>query len=164
MALYTRGSTLYEPTSQYGDLNILWNSLDRSRLSCTLISSLFSGLRHWSCVTQIPSSNPSETLVKSHWRDFFIYYKNISLLPRYFEPPYSLHFSLKTLYGIYPGIIFINYFVLLFILSHIIRIFFMYRKGFSLLLLNRVLFTVRERVKKNEIWFWKLCKMPDYVA
>ena len=26
MALYTKGSTLFEPTSQYGVLNILWNS------------------------------------------------------------------------------------------------------------------------------------------
>ena len=77
MALHTKGSTIYEPTSQYGDLNILWKCLYRStflyiiiaQCSCRSVAKL-SGLRHWSCEPQIQSSNLPEAFVKSYWTNF----------------------------------------------------------------------------------------------
>ena len=64
MALYTEGSTIYKPTSQYGDLNILWNCLYRSTFLYIIIA------LHWSYEPQIPSSNPPENFVKSYWNKF----------------------------------------------------------------------------------------------
>ena len=38
VALYTKGSTIYEHTSQYGDLNILWKCLYRSTFLYIIIA------------------------------------------------------------------------------------------------------------------------------
>ena len=58
VALYTKGSTIYETTSQYGDLNILWNCFYRSTLLCI---KWLSGIGHGSYEPHILSSKPLET-------------------------------------------------------------------------------------------------------
>ena len=47
VVLYTKGSTIYEPTSQYGDLNILWKCLYRSTFFYIIIAQWSRALVLW---------------------------------------------------------------------------------------------------------------------
>ena len=92
VAHYTKDSTFYEPTSQYGDLHILWNY----QISC--ISSKLSGPRHWSFEPLTLSSNLLETFVKSYRNNFL----NVIFSPKsyiwlaffYIIGTKSIHFDL----------------------------------------------------------------------
>ena len=57
VALYTTGSQIYYPTSQYGDLNILWNCLYRSTFFYIIIA-------QWSRALDLRTADPE---FKSDW-------------------------------------------------------------------------------------------------
>ena len=56
VALYTKGSTIYKPTSQYGDLDILWNCLYRLTVLYIVISQLSRALVLWTTDLEFKST------------------------------------------------------------------------------------------------------------
>ena len=56
VALYTKSSTIYEPTSQYGDLNILWNCLYRSTFLYIIIAQWSRALVLWTAHPEFKSA------------------------------------------------------------------------------------------------------------
>ena len=66
--LYTKGSTLYEATSQYGDLNILWICSYRSTLFYVIIAQWSMALVLWAAYSEF---NPPETFLKKNLKSYF---------------------------------------------------------------------------------------------